>query len=422
MNSKELAAEARETDDGSEPVSQTEGARVTPFPGRPVDDQSYTTWNDRAERKPQRWWMLAVLVLIVAGAAWWFLREPAASQAATTASTPTPLELSAVDIGTVEPRVLARSLPISGSISPVVQATVKAKVGGEIEVVTVREGQDVRAGDVIARVDTRNLQAQFDREQAAVEKARADLDLATLNRDKNRTLLEQKYISQNTFEQTESAHAASVASYKLAQASARLAQISLEDAVIRAPFAGIVSRRLVQPGEKVSPDSSIVGLVDLRQMLLEASVPAADIPTVEVGQNARFRVTGFGERLFEGKVQRINPVTTEGSRSITVYIAIPNDDRALKGGMFGQGQLVLDTKEPLLSVPASAVKQESGVPVVYTLVDGKIARQQVTLGIQVEGGQFVEVRDGLKAGDRVILTDLRSAKPGDPAKLRGEAS
>ena len=143
---------------------------------------------------------------------------------------------------------------------------------------TVREGQDVRQGDVIARLDTRNLQAQYDREAAAVDKARADLELATLNREKNRSLLTQKYISQNTFEQTESAYAGSAASLKLAEAQARMAKINLDDAIVRAPFAGTVATRLVQPGEKVSPDSSVVALVDLREMLLEAAVPAAEIP------------------------------------------------------------------------------------------------------------------------------------------------
>jgi RND family efflux transporter MFP subunit len=335
-----------------------------------------------------------------------------------------PLELAAVDVSNVQPRVLSRSQPLSGSISPVVQATVKSKVSGDIEMLTVREGQDVREGDVIARIDTRNLQAQYDRELAAVDKARADLDLATLNRDKNRTLLEQKYISQNTYETTESAYAASVANFKLAEAQARVSKISLDDAVVRAPFAGTIARRLVQPGEKVSADSPIFTLVDLRQMLLEAAIPAAEIPTVRVGQPARFTVGGFGARKFTGEVQRINPMTTEGSRAITIYIAVPNADRALKGGMFAQGELVLSSTTPVLSVPQAAVHTEAGVPFVYTLAGGKIGRSQITLGEQAAvagpGGSFVEVRSGLKAGERVIVADIGNRQPGASAAVRGE--
>lgn len=368
-------------------------------------------------------WILAALVVAGGVSAWLFTRAPAAPVGTPGAPAAlAPLELAAVDVSPVQPRVLSRSLPLSGSMSPVVQATVKSKVSGEVEQVTVREGQDVREGDVIARIDTRNLQAQYDRELAAVEKARADLNLAELNRDKNRTLLEQKYISQNTYESTESAYAASVASFKLAEAQARLIKISLDDAVIRAPFSGTIAKRLVQPGEKVSADSPIVAIVDLRQMLLEAAVPAAEIPSVRVGQGARFNVSGFGDRQFVGQVQRINPMTVEGSRAITIYIAVQNTDRALKGGMFAQGDLVLDSTTPVLSIPQMAAREEAGAAFVYTLENGHIVRKPVTLGPKVKGQEFVQVRAGLKEGERVIVADIGDTKPGSEAFVRGEAA
>lgn len=366
-----------------------------------------------------RAWILVVLAIVAGVVAWMMMRDPAVPAPVGTPEA-APLELASVDVVAVQPRVLSRSLPLSGSMSPVVQATVKSKVSGEVEQVTVREGQDLRQGDVIARVDTRNLQAQYDREVAAVEKARADMSLATLNRDKNRSLLEQRYISQNTYEQTESAFAASVASFRLAEAQARMMKISLDDAVIRAPFAGTVAKRLVQPGEKVSSDSSIVTLVDLRQMLLEAAVPAAEIPGVRIGQTARFKVGGFGDREFTGEVQRINPVTTDGSRAITIYIAVANADRALKGGMFAQGALTLEATQPVLAVPQQAVREEAGATFVYTLHEGKIARKPVALGQRVKGEEFVEVRDGLAAGERVIVTDIGETKAGAQAFVRGE--
>ncbi len=372
-------------------------------------------------RKSMRIWIVVALALAALVATWAITRGPAAPAADPAApANAVPLELAQVDVSQVRERMLARSLPLSGSMSPVVQATVKSRVSGEVEEVTVREGQDVRQGDVIARIDTRNLQAQYDRELAAVDKARADLDLATLNRDKNRTLLEQKYISQNTYEQTESAYAGNVASLRLAEAQARMVKISLEDSVIRAPFTGTIAKRLVQPGEKVSQDSSIVTLVDLRQMLLEAAVPAAEIPSVNIGQTTRFRVGGFGDREFTGEVQRINPTTVEGSRAITIYIAVPNADRALKGGMFAQGQLTLDASQPVLSIPQMAARDEAGASFVYTLENGKIVRKSVTLGPRVKGEDFVEVKEGLQAGERVIVADIGQAKPGSPAVVRGD--
>lgn len=395
------------------------GARVATFPARNATAESVSyTQSSGTTKRTMKLGIFALLALIAAGVVWAVMRDSAPAPGNGAANAPPPvLELAAVDVALVEPRVLSRLIPLSGSISPVVQATVKAKVAGEVEAVTVREGQDVSAGDVIARIDTRNLQAQYERELAAVDKARADLQLATLNRDKNRALLEQRYISQNTYESTESAYAGSVANLKLAEAQARLAKISLEDATVRAPFDGTIARRLVEPGEKVSPDSSIVTLVDLRQMLLSAAVPAVEIPSVDVGQAARFKVGGFGERVFEGTVQRISPVTEEGSRAISIYVAVANEDRALKGGMFAQGTLQLSSTEPVLAVPQRALRYEASAPYVYTLEDGKIGRKLVTIGTQVEGEGYAEIKSGLSAGEQVIVADIGDRKPGAQAKL-----
>jgi membrane fusion protein, multidrug efflux system len=391
-------------------------ASVTPFPRASAEPASASDrgWLMKA--------LIAALVAVVAGVIVWVaLREPAAAPPAGAEAQSKTIELAAVDVETVAMQTLSRSLPLSGSMSPIVQATLKSKVGGEVELVPLREGQEVREGEVLARIDTRNLQAQYDRQLAAVDRARADLQLATLNRDKNRTLLESHYISQNTYEATESAYAGMVASLKLAEADARLAKISLDDAVIRAPFAGTVAKRHVQPGEKVSPDSSIVTLVDLRQMVLEAAVPAADIPAVSIGQRARFKVGGFGAREFDGEVQRINPITADGSRAITIYIAVPNSNQALKGGMFAQGALTLDNVAPVLAVPQRAVHAEAGSAFVYTLRDDKIARTPVKVGAAAPGGAFVEVRDGLAAGDRVIVTEITAEQVGQRVVVRSDS-
>ena len=370
-----------------------------------------------------RYVIISVLVLVgaIVAASLWSVHKRDVERAAAAAKTDGPLVLAQVDVETLQPRALSRTLPLSGTIAPLVQATVKAKVGGELQQITVFEGQDLSKGAIIARIDTRTLQAQFDREQAGVEKARADMELAKLNRDKNKTLLDQRFISQNTFESSESQYAGSAANLRLAEAQARVAKTALDDSVVRAPFAGTVAKRMVQQGEKVAPDAPMITLVDLTEMLLEAAIPAADIPEVRVGQTVRFKVSGFGTRQFEGKVQRINPTTAENSRSITVYIAVSNTDRALKGGMFAQGELLLASTEPVLAVPKTALRSESGVSVVYLLAAGKIARREVAAGAQSEDTGYVEITRGLQAGDQVIVADIRDRKPGDAAVLRDVA-
>jgi RND family efflux transporter MFP subunit len=397
---------------------RSNGARITQL-NRTANPASA---NPRNDNRTLVFAMSAAVLLLAVAGTWWVVHNRALTRTQAAGKITPPMELAQVDVETVQPRALARSLSLSGSIAPLIQATVKAKVGGEVQQVTVFEGQDVAAGAVIARIDTRNLQAQYDREMAAVEKARADLELAKLNRDKNRMLLEQRYISQNTFESTESTYAGSAASLRLAEAQARVAKIALDDSVVRAPFGGTVAQRMVQQGEKVSPDSPMVALVDLREMLLQAAVPAVDIPAVAVDQSVRFKVSGFGARQFAGKVQRINPTTAENSRSIMVYIAVPNADRALKGGMFAQGELLLAATEPVLAIPRAALRSETGVAVVYTLADGKIVRRQVTTGVQNDDTGYVEITSGLTVGEQVILADIRDHKAGDAAMVRVPSS
>jgi RND family efflux transporter MFP subunit len=329
------------------------------------------------------------------------------------------LEFTAADVAMVEMRELQRTLSLSGSLSPVLQATVRSKVPGEVQKVMVREGDRVAEGQVIATIDTADLRARLDAQVASLEESRAKETLARKNRENNQALLRQNFISQNAFDTTHSTYEAAAASVRSAEAQARIAEKALQDAVVRAPFAGLVSRRMVNVGEKLGVDSPLFTVVDLARMEIEAPAPAAEIPGVKVGQVAHFRVDGFGERDFEGRIERINPSADPGSRSITLYVSIPNRDGALKGGMFAKGQLILDKAAAAPVVPAGAVREEAGQAFVFTIEDGKVARRPVTLGMREEG--LVEIRSGLERGVPVVRARITDLKPGAPAILKTSA-
>lgn len=338
---------------------------------------------------------------------------------------PPPTELAAADVATVESKPLSRVLPLSGSLMPVVQAMVKSKVAGELLSVSVREGETVAKGAVLARIETRNQQAQVDSQRAMVEKARADLAMSKLELDNNQRLLDKKFIAPTVVDTSRSAHAAMVAGVKAAEAQARLTEIGLADAVVRAPIGGIVAARMVQPGEKVSPDEPLLSLVDLSLLELEAPAPASEVPLIKVGQSVRFTVDGFGSRPFEGKVERINPVAEAGSRSLIVYLSVPNPDGSLKGGMFAKGTLVLDVNAALPVVPLSAVRNDAGVPYVLVVKEGKLLQRAVTLGLKSEEAGLVQVTQGLAEGEQVLAAsssllkaDMRVVvKPATPAAV-----
>lgn len=326
-------------------------------------------------------------------------------------------ELAPSDVVTVAPQPLTRTLHLSGSLTPLRHAVVKSHSVGTLIEMRVNEGDRVRAGALIARIDPRNLEAELDARTAALRKAQADLALAAKNRDNSLVLLNQKLISQNAFDQTEAAYAAGVANVQAAQAQVRLAQIALADTEIRADFSGVVAARHVQAGERVMPDTPLVTLVDLSTMQLEALVPVADVPSIKVGQAARFKVDGFGDREFTGHVERINPQTQQGTRSLTVYLTVANADGALKGGMFADGDLLLQQTSPLIAIPSVAIRNDDQGAYVLALKEGVIARTPVTPGVSYPDAQLTVIDGGLEQSAQVIVAPASTLKPGARAKV-----
>jgi RND family efflux transporter MFP subunit len=331
-------------------------------------------------------------------------------------------EFSKSDLAMLEPRELGNLIPLSGSLKPVTQAVVKSKVAAEVARVHVREGERVAAGQVLISLDTADLKARADAQAAQVAEMRARLDLAMKNETNNRQLLQKNFISQNAFDAVSNSAEVARANLKSAEAQAAITQRALADASIRAPFSGIVARRMVNIGEKVSPDMPVVQVVDLAQMELEAPVPVAEIPGIKVGQEISFTVDGFGDRAFKGKVERINPSAEAGSRSISVFLALANPDLSLKGGMFASGKLAAQSRGPVNAVPLVALREEGGQSFVMVLNKDKIERKPVTTGTRSIDLGLVEIREGLAPGVRVVAVKMDGLKPGASAIIRAEGA
>ncbi len=330
-------------------------------------------------------------------------------------------ELANGDVTTIAARELSIGLPLSGSLIPLTQATVKSKVSGVVVDTSVQEGMNVAAGQVIARLDQADLTARLAQSQAALDEANARLGLARKNNSNNQSLLKQNYISQSAYDTTQNNVDLALASVKSAQAQVDIARIALNDTLIRAPLAGVVSKRHVQAGEKVSPDMPVFTIVNLSQLTLEAQVPATDIPRVKVGQEVAFKVDGYNGRTFTGKVARINPTTEAGSRSMLVYISVANADGALRGGMFAKGAITTDKSAVVPLLPTAALRLDPKAPTapqqVYVIEAGKVVARNVTLGMRNDDEGLAEVTAGVAIGDRVITTKLEGVKPGQKVKM-----
>lgn len=330
-------------------------------------------------------------------------------------------EFAPGDLAELKPEPLGRAIPVSGSMRPTLQATVRSKVIGEVARIHVQEGERVAASAPLASLDTSDLHARNEAQDAAVLEARARLDLAKKNQANSRALLEKSFISRNAYDSSENAVQVAEANVRSAEAQAAITKKALADAQVRAPFAGIVAKRYVNVGDKLSPDMPVALVVDLSRMEMEAPIPVGEIPYVKVGQEIAFQVDGFNGRAFRGKVERVNPSAEAGSRSISVFVTLPNPEGALKGGMFASGTLATSAGADVDVIPASAVIEEGGQSFVHVVRNGKIERRTVILGAKSPERGVVVVREGLERGVPVITVKAEGLKPGAAAVLKKPA-
>jgi RND family efflux transporter MFP subunit len=331
-------------------------------------------------------------------------------------------EFAKGDLAAVGPFELGHVVPISGTLKPLVQAVVKSKVAAEVAKVHVQEGERVTSGQVLVSLDTADLRARYDAQLAAVAEMKAKLDLALKNEANNRQLLQKNFISQNAFDAVSNTAEVARANLRSAEAQAAISQRALGDATIRAPFNGIVAKRMVNIGEKVSPDMSVIQVVDLSRMELEASVPVGEIPGIKIGQEMSFTVDGFADRRFQGKVERINPSAEAGSRSISVFLALPNADQSLKGGMFATGKLAAQSRGAVNAIPLVALREEGGQSYVFVVEKDKVERKPVAAGTRNVDIGMVEIKEGLTVGAQVVAVKMEGLKAGAKAILKAGAT
>jgi membrane fusion protein (multidrug efflux system) len=364
-----------------------------------------------------------LIVLLVAGAlaaaiGMRLARKAAEARESPDKAPPVTLEFAPADLAYVAARPMSRWLAVSGTLQPERQATVKAKVVGEVRELSLREGERVQKGQVVARIDTADLEAKLAERVGALESARAHLALATKTRAMNVKLLNERFISQNAFDSSESGFDVAQGNVKSAEAQVKLAQNALKDAVAAAPLSGVVAKRHVQQGEKVNFDSPLVTIVDLTDLEVQVLVPAIDVPGLALGMPVELAVDGYGDRRFKGRVGRINPSTEPGTRAILVYVALPNPDATLRSGMFATGRIGLAAAPAERTLPASAIRAEAGETFVWTIDGGKLVRRPVLVGRRDDDAGVVELRTALPPGLPVLAARFDNLKDGAPAIVR----
>jgi RND family efflux transporter MFP subunit len=281
---------------------------------------------------------------------------------------------------------------------------------------TVREGDVVKAGQVLGQLDTSELDLRVQQAEQTAASTRSQLEIAQRALENNRALVAQGFISATALETSISTEAGARATLAAASAAAQLARKVRADAQLVAPIGGLVSQRFVQPGERVPVDARVVEIVDPSRLELEAAIAPEDIVGLRVGSPATLRVDGLAQPV-AARVARINPSAQAGTRSIMAYLAVEREP-ALRQGLFAKGLIELG-RQRALAVPVGVVRTDQAQPYVLQVLGGKAAATPVRLGQRgtVENEPWVEIVSGLAEGAPVLAMSAGMVRDGTPLRI-----
>ena len=397
---------------------------------------------------PKRWILLLVVIGVAALAlyqVWGFTQKRSGTQRVARTEIP-------VQISPVVRKDLTYSLSATGDIAPLMQVDLFPRVSGYLDRINVNLGDSVRQGQVIAQIDQADFAQKVKEGEAKVAQAKAQLseleagsrpeelrqaeeavrqaqsrfDNARLHRERVDALFKKQVMSKKEMDLADMEYTVAEAQLassqqhlklikegarqevkeasraKLKEMEALLAQeqIRLQNTFIVAPFQGEVVRKYLDAGALVSSSTPIVNLVHTMTLKIVANVLERDIPLLKPGMRAKIQAEAYPEKVFEGRVARVNIGLELSTRTLQAEIEIPNSNRLLKPGMFGRIEVVLLEKPGVLAVPGNAVMVEQGERFVYVVEGNKAARRPIVTGIEQD--RFVEIKEGLKEGDQVV--------------------
>ena len=328
--------------------------------------------------------------------------RPAAAPGGRPAPTVT---LTAGDIGVVRRDTIEEGIAITGDLDPIESVEVRARIEGDLVGVYVREGQQVRVGQQLARFESSEQESAHISAEADRVATQSELATAQWNLEQTTELHRAGAVSELDFKAAQQAVTTARARLAAAQSRVRAAASLVRDTRVLAPTSGIIARRLVENGEHVARGAGLFTLVRADALELAAAVPARQANAVRVGQTVHFVADG---RAFDGKVARVSPTVDPTSRSVSVFVQIPNANGQLKGGTFATGRVVSRVVPGALVVPTSAVRQsaDNGRPFVYRINGQTLDVATIQLGVVDERSGVAEVLDGLNEGDRVVVGNL----------------
>jgi RND family efflux transporter MFP subunit len=335
------------------------------------------------------------------------------------AGRPSPsITLAPTDVATVTATTIEDGVPLTGDLRPSETIDVRSRIEGDLTDVYVREGQEVSAGQLLARFESstqESSRASADADRAA---ANAELTNAQWTLDQNESLFKAGAIAERDLKVSQQAVVAARAKVAAADARLRASGNEARDTRVLAPASGVIEKRLVDGGVHLARGAPMFTLVRSGTLELAAAVPARQASAVRVGQVVHFVADA---RRFDGKVARVSPTIDPATRAVTVYVQVPNPGNNLRGGTFATGRVVSRTLTNVIGIPTGALRQsqDNGQPFVYR-IDGKTLQvAPVQIGAVDEQAGIAQVTEGLQVGDRVVVGNVGTLGRGMQVTIAG---
>lgn len=311
-------------------------------------------------------------------------------------------QLSSADIARADTSRLAAGVLVTGSLRPADVVIVRAQVSGTLQRVRADRGTSVSQGQTLAVIEAAGVQSTAIGAKASVAAAKAALALSQQKLDAARTLHKAGAISDVDLKAAEADFESAQAQLASATAQQATAGENAARATVVAPLTGVVSDRKVQDGEAVSVGTELFTVVNPRELELAANIPVDEAGAVKVGQAVRFTLDALPGQEFTGRVDRKDPVASEDTRQIGLYLRVANTKGNIVAGQFASGRIMGSDTKTAIVVPTVAVRELTGKFYVLRIDNGKIERRDVTVGTRDESTGLIVITSGLAAGDQVI--------------------
>ena len=345
-------------------------------------------------------------------------REPPPQPAAA----PVAVQVGAENVAIVQMRDISTGPLISGTLMAEKEATVRAEASGSILEVTASEGQAIRRGALLARIADQALSDAHRSAQSMARSAEQALNLAQREAARAEALVKGGALAERELDTARNTVIAAQAQLEDARSRMASAAKQLEHLTVRSPIDGVVAERHANAGDVVTVGTELYRIIDPRSMRLEAAVTSDALSQIKVGLPVQFEVRGYPGQKFDGRIERISPAADPVTRQVSIFVTIPNVLGRLVAGLFAEGRVAQQARRALV-VPLTAVNtSDPKAPWVLRATAGKAERVPVTLGIRDDQTEIVEITDGVRAGDRLLVGAAQAITPGTPIQLPQDAA